>query len=337
MKKVFLSALAIAAMASCSKTELSNTPDGSVEIKAKSTALSISTKSPYEGAISSGNPLTAQVLVSKTDGNYTSRYCNGEMTFSDDGTTEASFATPQYYPADGSVLYLCGLYPSDLGGWGTVTESASRTFDGKTDIMAAAQQQSSKSEAQAGTYPTMQFKHLLTKLVVKLVAEDDAAVTAWGNVTDISLVGVNGSQKPYSKVEVTLQDGTAVTGSAFSTTVENFSFYTMTENAYNDVAFSAQTLALTKTAANAAYSLVAPITATGTGDFKLKITTQKDAESPLVNEVAVDLKGTSSSTFTGDTQGKAFEITLTFKATEIQAKASVKEWEKAGTATGEIK
>lgn len=51
----------------------------------------------------------------------------------------------------------------------------------------------------------MQFKHLLTKLVVKLVAEDDAAVTAWGNVTDISLVGVNGSQKPYSKVEVTLQ------------------------------------------------------------------------------------------------------------------------------------
>ena len=74
MKKVFLSALAIAAMASCSKTELSNTPDGSVEIKAKSTALSISTKSPYEGTISSGNPLTAQVLVSKTDGNYTSRY-----------------------------------------------------------------------------------------------------------------------------------------------------------------------------------------------------------------------------------------------------------------------
>ncbi|MFR3488417.1 MAG: hypothetical protein ACLTTP_03505 [Alistipes ihumii] len=111
----------------------------------------------------------------------------------------------------------------------------------------------------------------------------------------------------------------------------------MTENAYNDVAFSAQTLALTKTAANAAYSLVAPITATGTGDFKLKITTQKDAESPLVNEVAVDLKDMSSSTFTGDTQGKAFEITLTFKATEIQAKASVKEWEKAGTATGEIK
>lgn len=337
MKKVFLSALAIAAMASCSKTELSNTPDGSVEIKAKSTALSISTKSPYEGTISSGNPLTAQVLVSKTDGNYTLRYCDGEMTFSDDDTTEASFATPQYYPADGSVLYLCGLYPSDLGGWGTVTESASRTFDGKTDIMAAAQQQSSKSEAQTGTYPTMQFKHLLTKLVVKLVAEDDAAVTAWGNVTDISLVEVNGSQKPYSKVEVTLQDGTAVTGSAFSTTVKNFSFYTMTENAYNDVAFSAQTLALTKTAANAAYSLVAPITATGTGDFKLKITTQKDAESPLVNEVAVDLKDTSSSTFTGDTQGKAFEITLTFKATEIQAKASVKEWGKAGTATGEIK
>ncbi len=80
----------------------------------------------------------------------------------------------------------------------------------------------------------------------------------------------------------------------------------MTENAYNDVAFSAQTLALTKTAANAAYSLVAPITATGTGDFKLKITTQKDAESPLVNEVAVDLKDMSKPDFHWRHAGQGF-------------------------------
>lgn len=34
--------------------------------------------------------------------------------------------------------------------------------------------------------------------------------------------------------------------------------------------------------------------------------------------------------FTGDTQGQAFEITLTFKATEIVATATVTDWVKGG-------
>ena len=53
MKKLFFSLLAVAAMASCSKSELAERPNidgGDVEILAKSTALSISTRAPFEGS-----------------------------------------------------------------------------------------------------------------------------------------------------------------------------------------------------------------------------------------------------------------------------------------------
>lgn len=343
MKRLFVSLLAVAAMASCSKNESVSDPDvpaDGVEIMAKSVARSIESKAPFEGTIGADNQLTARVLVSKNDGNYTSTYADGTMTFTDNGSTQVGFnTTPAYYPADGSTLYLCGLYPAT--GWAAnQTTTADYTFDGKTDIMAAAQQSSDKAQAQAGTYPALTFNHLLTKLVVKAVAADDAAITAWGDVTEIVLTGSKGSSAigdPNTKVTVTLADGTAATGTAFATPATAFSFYTMTGDTYNDVAFTGQTCALATTAANIAYSLVAPVTATGTGDFKLKVTTQKGSETALENEVTIGLKDVAGTAdFTGDTQGKSFVITLTFKATEIQATATVTDWVEGGSAGAEI-
>ena len=337
MKRLFVSLLAVVAMASCSKNEPvtgSDVPTDGVEIMAKSVARTIETKAPFEGEIGDNGSLTARVLVSATSGNYTTTYKDDNMTFADNGTTQVGFATPAYYPADGSMLYLCGLYPADQN-WQNPTTSADYIFDGKTDIMAAAEVSSSKTEAQAGTYPVLAFKHLLTKLVVKAVAADQAAIDAWGNVTEIVLTQAGGAA-PYTKATVTLADGTAATGTAFATTAASFPFYTITSGTYDDVAFTGQTCALATTAADIAYSMVAPVTATGTGDFKLKITTQKGSETALENEVTIDLKDTASSAFTGDTQNKSFVITLTFKATEIQAKATVGAWEEGGSAGAEI-
>lgn len=339
MKHLFVSLLAVAAMASCSKNDSVTAPEGpqgdAVEIKATSKALSIESKAPFEGEIGDNGSLTARILVSVTQDNYTTTYKDDNMTFTDNGITEVGFATPAYYPADGSPLYLCGLYPADQN-WQNPTTTADYTFDGKTDIMAAAQVSSSKTAAQAGTYPTLAFKHLLTKLVVKAVAEDQAAIDAWGDVTAIVLTKAEGNN-PYTKATVTLASGTAATGTAFATTLTAFPFYTMMGETYNDVAFTGQTCALTTTAANIAYSMVAPITATGTGDFKLKITTQKGSETALENEVTIDLKDTAgSAAFTGDTQNKSFVITLTFKATEIKAKATVGAWEEGGSAGAEL-
>lgn len=338
MKRLFVSLLAVVAMPSCSKNEPvtgSDVPTDGVEIMARSVVRTIETTAPFEGEIGDNGSLTARVLVSATSGNYTTIYEDDQMTFTDNGTMQVGFVTPAYYPADGSRLYLCGLYPADQN-WQNPTTSADYTFDGKTDIMAAAQVSSSKAEAQAGTYPTLAFKHLLTKLVVKAVAADQAAIDAWGNVTEIVLTQAGGAA-PYTKATVTLTDGTAATGTAFATTATSFPFYTITSGTtYNDVAFTEQTCALATTAADIAYSMVAPVTATETGDFKLKITTQKGSETALENEVTIDLKDTTDSAFTGDTQNKSFVITLTFKATEIQAKATVGTWEEGGSAGAEI-
>lgn len=343
MKKVLFSLLALAAMVGCSKSELTSRPDGSrdenVEIKVKSVARSIETRAPFEGEIAEANKLTARVLVSKTESDYTTPYHSGDMTFADNGTTYVGFdgENKAYYPADGSTLYLCGLYPADVS-WTGITTEANYVFDGKTDLMAAAQQSSSKADVQGGTHPTLTFKHLLTKLVVEIVAENQAAIDTWGDVTEITLSAAAGANV-FNKATVTLSDGTAPTATAFSQqAVNGLPFYTITDGAYGDTAFTAQTYTLTTPdPVAAAYSLVTPITATGTNDYKIKVTTKKGAEAALTNEVAIGLKKKDAdAAFEGDTQGKAFTITLTFKATDIDAAAKVTAWEDGGSSDVEI-
>lgn len=52
----------------------------------------------------------------------------------------------------------------------------------------------------------------------------------------------------------------------------------------------------------------------------------------------VNLKttGSSSADYTASTQGKKFVVLLTFKATEIKATATVKDWEEDGGSSEEI-
>lgn len=143
MKKLYVPVLALLTLASCSKSELANRPvveNDMVEIMATSKALTIETRAPFEGQIADGNNLTAVVLGSTTSGDYTEttpRYCDGEMTFADN-TTAASFATPQYYPVSDATIFLCALYPTALADWKDIATKAKYTFDGKTDVMAAA-------------------------------------------------------------------------------------------------------------------------------------------------------------------------------------------------------
>jgi hypothetical protein len=218
--------------------------------------------------------------------------------------------------------------------------TAAFAFNGSHDVMAAAQTTTNKALAQGGTYPTLAFAHLLTKLVIKVVASDAAAITAWGNVTKIELVKAKGSA-PNSKATVTLATGAAVRASAFSVPLNPFPFYVVTGGTtYANTAFTGQTLALTTTSTVAAYSLVAPILADGgitpgSADFELKVYTDK---APVAGvDVPVGLLTNLSAAYAGETQGKAFDITLTFKGSEIKAKATVSPWVLDGTSSPEIK
>ncbi|MDE7344928.1 MAG: fimbrillin family protein [Alistipes sp.] len=364
MKKLFFSLLAVAAMARCSKSELSDRPvigQDNVEIFAKSTALGISTRTPFEGSvIDNDHQLEAKVWATTKKGDYSGTMVSGnhiptyngkfnntnKMVFTD--SDEVGFDTnSMYFPADQDNVYLFGLYPYDLV-WTESTSSgatsAKTTIDGKSDIMVAPQVQASKSAQQAATptYPTLAFEHMLTKLIVKVVAEDQAAIDGWGNVTDIQLTGAAGSLRD----EITVQCADATPGSRMSATFgissanpTSFNFFKMdgsvTPNTYSDDAFVSQTVALTTTATSVAYLLVAPLSnpANTTDDFSLAVKTANHTDA---FPVKIELKDATGSDYNQSTQGKYFEITLTFKATEVQAKATVAAWENGGNGGADI-
>lgn len=346
MKKLYVPVLALLTLASCSKSELANRPvveNDMVEIMATSKALTIETRAPFEGQIASDNILTAVVLGSTTTADYTTRYCDGTITFADDTNAKGFDTTPKYYPVSDATVYFCALYPTALADWKDIATTAKYTFDGKTDVMAAAEKEGKKSTAMAGTHPSFEFKHLLTKLIVKVKAHDEAAQNVWGDITGITLVkAMNGDV--FDTAEVTLATGAAATGTAaFSNpAVDGMAFYRIDAAAYTDNAVddADNKIALTTTAEEVAYSLVAPIIADNDAKhITLKVDT-KLGETVTTKEVSFDLYKVNDTDealpFTGDTQGKAFEITLTFKATEIVATATVTDWVKGGNTEVEI-
>lgn len=136
------------------------------------------------------------------------------MEFTDNGTTAVGFATPKYYPADNSALYICGLYPST--GWADpANDECKFTFNGSQDVMVASEQSSTK-DASKGKLSCTYVQASARQLVVKAVAENQAAIDAWGNLTDITLTKV-GSNDPTSAVTVTLSAGTADESFRFAT------------------------------------------------------------------------------------------------------------------------
>lgn len=361
MKKLIFSVLAVAAMASCSKSELVERPVvGEAEIRANSYVLKLDQgKAPVEG-ITSTTPLTARVLASTVEHefepvattpatNTAAFWADDTMTFTDDNTTPVGFATPVYYPTDGKAIYLCGLYPTT--GWtdfsknttnGVQSTSAKFTFDGKTDVMVASEQKTLKSEALQNQFKTLTFSHMLTKLVVSVVADDQAAIDAWGKVTEISLRKVGGADVT-TLIKPTINTATATAGNTdffpSANKVDSLPFYVMTSpTVATDDAFvstdATKAVTLTTTAAPVAYSIVTPLIATGTADYQLRVKTENNKAG---FDVDVNLKTMYSTAFTGTTQGQAFAITLRFQAQEIKGLGTVTAWVDAGNAEEIIK
>ena len=156
----------------------------------------------------------------------------------------------------------------------------------------------------------------------------------WGKLTDITLTKV-GKNNPSGAVTVSLSAGTADESSAFATLLDNgMSFWV--RGAGTETAFASQAKELTTDGEEVAYSMVAPLkNATGTADYTLAVKTEHSGTTPVT--VPVNLKTTGSSVdYTASTQGKKFVVLLTFKATEIKATATVKDWEEDGGSSEEI-
>ncbi|CAK7078905.1 MAG: hypothetical protein PARBA_03299 [Parabacteroides sp.] len=363
MKKslLFMCVLAVA-LASCSRGELPDEPvtptppdpgkEDLVEIRLQSAVnpLEANTKTPFIGDITtSTNELTANVLMTKTAGGFAagSTIEQSSMTFKANETSTPLWGGKQYYPVDNSSVFLCGLHP-DGAGWtqGTDESTMTYTFNGKTDVMAAREVETKKTQAQqeTPTYPVLAFKHLLTNLIVKAEVVTEADVTAadvqktWGAITSIELAKVQGDPlKRMNKVTVTLKDATAATATAFSLDATYaVGFYKMSGKnfpgagvsepfVFTDDAFASTPIP--DPAAAVAYSIIAPVVTVGVdkADFTLLVKTENTTSAGGV-EVPVKLSAT------GDTQGKYCIVTLKFKNTTISATASVAAWTQGSTA-----
>ena len=347
MKKVFLM-LAVVAMASCSKSELSERPvTGDVEIKMGSTVLGIESRAPYvsaagENAVSSDNKLTAKVLASTEKGKYLSGdatlWGQGDIEFGS-GTTTANivgFTPALYYPADATKeVHLFGLYPAT--GWSIAADglTVDYTIDGCSDLMTAETATTKKADVQATTpiYPILSFKHLLTKFDVKVVAQDQPAIDAWGAITKIELSKGLNDADPANSCKVTFMDNSV----AFSGTGA-IPFYGIdATGAYQDYKVgedATKNITLTTTEALAAYSIVAPVELSAGSDvIKLKVYTENQTAG---KEVSVSLKKDPSTPVTGSTAGSEYTITLTFKAIEMEVEGKVTGWTAGGTGSEDV-
>lgn len=353
MKKLIFSVLAVAALASCSKSELVERPvvDGDVAIKLTSEVLTVkqAIKAPFEG-ITATDSLVARVIASTTSGDFasnTSKWHDDTISFVNGSDTKAVGYNPsRAYPTDGSSVFLCGLYPASMTDWmnfstsntsGVYKTTAEYTFDGKTDVMLAAQVETKKSEALVGTFKKLVFNHMLTKLVIRAKAKTTAAVTDFGGITEIVLTKANGLT-PNTTMLGTLNDGTADPSKAANFTLpDTMAFYTFDNTttpgtaAATDSLFSAKNVVLTvvdgtkvTVAPSIGYSMVAPIIADGTEDYELLVKTEKN---PAGFPVKINLKDAAGNAFTGSTQGKAFVVTILFESTPIEALGEVTDWE----------
>jgi hypothetical protein len=342
MKKSYLLVLAAVVLLGCSKSEINEVNDD-VQIALRSDIVSASgqlTRAPFEGALSADNVLEARVVTSATENFSGAAYANGVMKFNNatlaanyetdglEGTSTFQGATP---------VYVYGLYPK---GWTVATPAASAefTFNGSDDVMAAAKVSTSKADVDDAAYKTLSFKHLLTRLEVKLSA-GTAAIPLLGNVSAIRLIGDAAGTAAVNNKVVVSNTGASPVPTFSSASATSLNFYGLTYNATADTKAYVNTVVpsytLTTDPTFVGYSLVAPVTATVASEeeYFLEVVTAVGGS----KKFAVDLLDKSSAPFDGSTAGKSFVLAIHFVSpTHIAVTATVEDWDEQGEWAGEV-
>lgn len=322
-------------LVSCSQEDSLSVGSGDPVEILLSPSVSLSTsvsRSPFEDAPLVGT-LQAFVFKSLASGNYVSSGVYSE-SLSLSGSGGTGFTVPQYFPVDDSPAYLCGLYPVDdlweneIYSEATHSTTVAHALDGKTDLLIAPQVSMTKSVFLQSKVVTLQFRHVLTKLKVRLVADaasEFSVADIWGNVTGVELVSVGGVPAA-TFAQVNLLDGSA----SFHTPASgSYPIYCMSgDDLYpeTDVLFANQDFAIPAEGVDVGYSLIAPFVPTGTDDFELMVYTTLF---PQGVPVKVALAPISADESFSDTSGQYCVVTLSFNSGNkpvIQSKASITDW-----------
>jgi hypothetical protein len=340
MKKSFLMLFVAAALMGCAKSEISPIgEDAEITLRSNIIDASVVSRAPVEG-VSIASPLDARVVASVTN-NFAVTYANGIMQFREN-TNPTNYAGEGFvgtstFPNDTDPVYLYGLYPA---AW-TVTAGglANVTFTGKEDAMATEKISTVKQDVIDGNYKVLSFKHLLTRLEVKLSASVQVNL---GDVTSIKLIGNEaGTASVDNKADIN-QSGAALAPVFSSSGVTSLDFYKLSlddtnKKVYSDnLVSSAPNYTLTVDPTLVAYSMVAPVVATAAADeYFLEIITSNAPTAPY--KISVDLIKTDGGPFEGSTAGHSFAFSIYFKSIkQIAVDAVIEPWDEQGEWKGEV-
>lgn len=296
-KTIFLAAIAAVAMVGCVK-ENTNLNSGDVPVSLTGSAMGIESRA----VVNPNDAFTAQVIARTSAGAnnvYTNPLFTQSVNFA--ASAAATTVTGQYYPANDALLYFKGYSPAVAPDSGIATFT---DITGQEDIMLSDEVSGKKTSV---TAPNLTFGHLLTQINIKIVAENPAAITAWGNVTSIDVLD------QYNGFTLDVTSGT----------------FTPTGSANNSFAVATAATNIALPDASAPVSAVAvsygrpvmffPMAALGTTPLNLLVKTTNHTAGQLV----------TLNTVTGGTAlvaGTAYTVTLTFKATEIKLSGTVTDW-----------
>lgn len=221
------------------------------------------------------------------------------------GTTTVNFdsGSERYYPVreTNNKVKLVGWYPR-VDGTAVTFSSGELLFsvDGSTDVMLTAEVEGSKAIkdkfSDAGKEFT--FSHLLTQFRIKAYALDAAAVTSWGNITDIQVK----EQLPQCKVILPANV-------SFVGTAANLALVKKVVTTNADITYP---LTLPQAATDCGYTMVPPVTSSTV--LTLVVTTEKGGtrDVPLTKQ---DYE-----------ESKAYVVSLKFTASAITASAQIGAW-----------
>lgn len=328
MKTLVLSMISIAAtvaaMTACTSESDGIddlTKDAPVEIKMSAKVLNIETKS--EGPIDGLKKAIDQVGFIRKDATVATESTAEETAKSIDWATETTdytaniettgamtlSPTPYYPAAEDSYAYLIGYHPN------TTKPSkgiVAYTIDGNTDIMYAKTVYGYKKTTDK-LAPA--FNHLLSQLVIKVAGENNAALEAWGTISSISVKGVQKKQNLKLSDGSLTPDGTDNTATSLEIKAQGGTYPT-----------------LTTSTTDAGYCMIPPQTTVA--KILLTVTTNKTSRDV---EVSIPAE-TGGNNRPADTTvaGEAYTITLTFKASEITAQATVASWKEVTGGQGTV-
>ena len=309
MKTLVLSMISIAAtlaaMTACtSEGDPIDEVDVKVPIELNAGVLEISSKA----VVNPGDAFEAQVIASETTKTYTTSLWteSGAGNISVDTDGKVSFNPIQYYPADGKTIYMIGYSPRATASNGKVAY----TIQGDNDIMVSNEISGSRTN-KSSTGKELNFKHLLTQLQIKVIAADKDAIDAWGDITSIEVVDAS------TTVELDLTQGVLTETS--SKTIANVHVdYDFTTALTLPNSAASPTAEEAKPAGNV---MVLP----SDTKYQLLIKTEKNTDGITIDPSVVSTEAS-----------KAYEIKLTFKASNVDVTASVGQWEPVTGGTGTV-